>query len=48
MESCTGGALVSEITNIEGSSNVLKYSAVTYLNEFKIRMSAIKKGNRKV
>lgn len=38
MESCTGGALVNEITNIEGSSNVLKYSAVTYSNEFKIKM----------
>ena len=38
MESCTGGALVNEITNIEGASNVLKYSAVTYSNEFKIKM----------
>lgn len=38
MESCTGGALVSEITNIEGASNVLKYSAVTYSNEYKIKM----------
>ncbi|MDD6879184.1 MAG: CinA family protein [bacterium] len=38
MESCTGGGLVNEITNIEGSSEVLKYSAVTYSNEFKIKM----------
>ena len=38
MESCTGGALVSEITNIEGASNVLKYSAITYSNEYKIKM----------
>lgn len=42
MESCTGGALVNEITNIEGSSNVLKYSAITYSNEFKIKMGVSK------
>lgn len=42
MESCTGGALVNEITNIEGASNVLKYSAVTYSNEFKIKMGVSK------
>ena len=38
MESCTGGGLVNEITNIPGSSEVLKYSAVTYSNEGKIKM----------
>ena len=38
MESCTGGYLASEITNIGGSSEVLKFSAVTYSNEFKIKM----------
>ena len=38
MESCTGGGLVNALTNIEGSSEVLKYSAVTYSNEFKIKM----------
>lgn len=38
MESCTGGFLVSEITNISGSSEVLKFSAVTYSNEYKIKM----------
>ncbi len=38
MESCTGGAVVNAITNIEGASEVLKYSAVTYSNEFKIKM----------
>jgi len=43
MESCTGGALVNEITNIEGSSSILKYSAVTYSNEFKIKMGVSKK-----
>lgn len=35
MESCTGGLLASEITNIEGSSKVLKVSLITYSNEFK-------------
>ena len=29
MESCTGGGLVNAITNIEGASEVLKYSAIT-------------------
>ena len=38
MESCTGGALANEITNVEGSSEVFKFGAVTYSNEFKIKM----------
>ena len=38
MESCTGGALASSITNIEGSSEVFKFGAVTYSNEFKIKI----------
>lgn len=38
MESCTGGGFVNEITNIPGASEVLKFSAVTYSNEFKIKM----------
>lgn len=38
MESCTGGALVNEITNVEGASNVIRFSAVTYSNEYKIKM----------
>ncbi|MBR6690486.1 MAG: CinA family protein [Bacilli bacterium] len=38
MESCTGGGLVNEITNIEGASEILKFSAVTYSNEYKIKM----------
>lgn len=38
MESCTGGGVVNAITNIEGASEVLKFSAVTYSNEFKIKM----------
>lgn len=38
MESCTGGAVASEITNHNGASEVLKFSAVTYSNEYKIKM----------
>ncbi len=38
MESCTGGAIVNAITNIEGASEVLKFSAVTYSNEYKIKL----------
>ena len=38
MESCTGGFVASSITDIDGSSNVLKFSAVTYSNEYKIKM----------
>ncbi len=42
MESCTGGYIVHSITNIEDSSKVLKFSAVTYSNEFKIKMGVDK------
>ena len=38
MESATGGYIVSSITNIKGASEVLRYSAVTYSNEYKIKM----------
>lgn len=38
MESCTGGEFASEVTNVEGASEILKFSAVTYSNEFKIKM----------
>lgn len=38
MESCTGGAIASSITDVEGSSEILKFSAVTYSNEYKIKM----------
>ena len=38
MESCTGGALVNTITNIPGASEILKFSAITYSNEYKIKM----------
>ena len=42
MESCTGGAIVNAITNIEGASEVLKFSAVTYSNEYKIKLGVSK------
>lgn len=42
MESCTGGGFANAITNIEGASDVLKFSAVTYSNEFKIKMGVSK------
>lgn len=38
MESCTGGYIASKITNYNNASKVLKFSAVTYSNEFKIKM----------
>lgn len=37
MESCTGGLLVNLLTNIEGSSEILKVSLVTYSNEYKVK-----------
>lgn len=38
MESCTGGGVSNAITNIEGASEILRFSAVTYSNEYKIKM----------
>ncbi len=38
MESCTGGFIASSITDIEGSSSILNFSAVTYSNEYKIKL----------
>ncbi len=38
MESCTGGFLANSITNIENSSKIFKFGAVTYSNEYKIKM----------
>ncbi len=42
MESCTGGYIASNITNIEGSSSVFSYGAVTYSNYFKEKMGVSK------
>lgn len=38
MESCTGGLIASSITDIEGASEVLRFSAITYSNEYKIKL----------
>lgn len=38
MESCTGGALANAITCIPNSSLVFNFGAVTYSNEYKIKM----------
>ena len=43
MESCTGGLVASSITDIPDASMVLNFSAVTYSNEFKIKMGVDKK-----
>lgn len=42
MESCTGGLVASSITDIPDASMVLNFSAVTYSNEFKIKMGVDK------
>lgn len=38
MESCTGGAIANAITNIPGASEVFMYSAVTYSNDYKVKI----------
>lgn len=38
MESCTGGYVANEITCIEGVSEVFQFGAVTYSNDFKIKL----------
>ncbi len=42
MESCTGGGIANEITNISGASSILKESFVTYCNEAKIKQGVPK------
>lgn len=42
MESCTGGMICNEITNIPNASKVFNFSAVTYSNEYKIKMGVKK------
>jgi len=42
MESCTGGLLASMITDIPDASSILKFSAVTYSTEYKIKMGVSK------
>ena len=43
MESCTGGGVANAITSVEGASEVIKFSAVTYSNEYKIKMGVSSK-----
>ena len=38
MESCSGGALCDAITDVEGASKVIKFSAITFSNEYKVRL----------
>lgn len=38
MESCTGGALISAVTDVEGASSITEGGFITYSNEQKIRM----------
>lgn len=42
MESCTGGAYASAITDFPKASDVLKFSAVTYATDYKIKMGVSK------
>lgn len=42
MESCTGGYIANAITNIPGASAIFKFGAVTYSNEYKIKMGVDK------
>lgn len=38
MESCTGGGVSNSLTNCERASEIFKFGAVTYSNEYKIKM----------
>jgi len=42
MESCTGGFIANSITNIPGASNIFNFGAVTYSNEYKIKLGVNK------
>lgn len=42
MESCTGGGVANLITNVGGASDVFHFAAVTYSNEYKIKMGVSK------
>ncbi len=43
-ESCTGGLIADRITEVPGSSDYFKLSAVTYANSAKIRLLGVKPG----
>ena len=38
MESCSGGLIANSITNIPGASEIFKFGAITYSNEYKIKL----------
>ena len=38
MESCTGGYVANGITNVPGASSVFMFGAITYSNDYKIKM----------
>lgn len=42
MESCTGGGIANEITNISGASMIFKEAYVTYSNDAKIKQGVAK------
>ena len=42
MESCTGGYIANSITNIPGASDIFMFGAVTYSNEYKIKLGVDK------
>ena len=42
MEACTGGALSTALTDIPGSSKIFNFAAVTYSNEYIIKMGVSK------
>lgn len=43
MESCTGGFLSNLLTNVEGASMVFSFGAVTYSNDYKLKLGVDKK-----
>lgn len=40
-ESCTGGGIVNEITNIDGSSGIIDYSMIAYSPEVKVKVLGV-------
>ena len=42
MESCSGGGVSNAITNCSGSSDIFCFGAVTYSNEYKLKMGVDK------
>ena len=38
MESCTGGGVAYSITNVPGASEIFEFGAVTYSNQYKVKL----------